>query len=45
VYWESFDDVRKAITREKQLKLAQREEAMADRQDKSKAQRPSRRLV
>jgi putative endonuclease len=32
VYWKSFDDVHKAITREKAAKkLAQRKEAMADR--------------
>jgi putative endonuclease len=43
VYWESFDDVQKAITREKQLKNWRREKKLwLHRKNKSKVQRPGR---
>jgi putative endonuclease len=42
VYWESFDDVHKSdLSREATEELAQREEAVANRKDKSKVQRSS----
>ena len=46
VYWESFDDVRNAIDREKQLKkLASREETMADCEIEPRMERPGSRVV